>query len=203
MRCSLWLIGCCLFMGVLAGCAGDDHGYAYGYGFQGDGHEVPYDHEYRGYQGAYHESGYFVVQRPEVWKALWGGQPPANVDFSKQTVAAMMGRQPTEGYAIRINEVRDTGKRINAFVTTTRPDAKNNQKQETSYPFHMLVMPKLTTPVYFTVAGTTTQPVAIQDLYEGVQGCCTQAHTAVIHYLATWHSRPCWRMSTRKRMHRI
>jgi len=205
MRLIYGIAGMLLLLTMLcfAGCEDEDHGH-YGYGYGGghygdggrygghyEGHRVAYTHEYRGMTGPSPDAGYFVVQRPEVWNALWGGKPPAdaNVDFTKQSViVAFMGQEPTTGYDIKIDNVLSTEKRINVLATMKQPDPKANMEKVQSDPYHMVVVPKITTPVYLAVAGAKGQPLAVQDLYEGMQCNMATPTAAVIRSADAWQN---------------
>ncbi len=151
------------------------------------GQPVPIIQEYTGQQGPFTDRGFLVVQRPEAWQALWGTRPAPAVDFTQQSVlVALMGQQPTAGYGIRITDVRATGTRILAYVDETRPRPGDMVAQVITYPYDMVVVPKLTQPVAFDVDGAAT--IAVQDLYLGAQSLATTPQTLVIRDQTAWQS---------------
>jgi len=153
------------------------------------GQQVPTLTEYKGQQGPFPDRGFFVIQRQDAWNALWAGRQAPTVDFTHNSVlVALMGQQPTAGYNITIADVRATGTDIVSYVNETRPKAGEAVAQTITYPYDMVVVPKLTQPVAFRIEGATTQPIAVQDLYNGQQSQAANAQTRVIRTAADWQT---------------
>ena len=183
MRISPWLMGCLLLaMSVVAGC--DNNSTP-----KREGQPLQISHEFKGQQEPFPDPGYLVVQRPEVWQAVWGGKPPAAIDFTQQTVlVALVGQVPTAGYDVTITDVYATDKRVTAYVTQRRPGAKESVEKVTSFPYHMVVMPKLSTPVYLNVKDAAVQPTAIQDLFFGVRCSAEKPFVRVLRDQDSWRT---------------
>ncbi|MHB9025638.1 MAG: protease complex subunit PrcB family protein [Armatimonadota bacterium] len=149
---------------------------------------VPKVSELKGQQGPFVDRGFFVIQRPETWAALWGKTPPeAAVDFDKQSViVALMGQQRTAGYEITITAVGHTDKRIDVTVMERRPAPGEMTAQVLTYPYHMVVVPKLALPVYVTVAGAAKSPIVIQDGFIGQHCAYCDPQTIVLRDLDAW-----------------
>ncbi len=179
-----WLIGGLLAaLCLVAGCNGQEETPAQAR----VGQEVPIFREFQGQQGPFPDRAFLAIQRPEAWNALWGDQPAPEIDFSRQTVlVALMGQQPTAGYTIDIVDVRATGQNIMAYVATQRPDPDDVVAQVLTYPYSMVVVPKLSQPVSFALVGDATPTVAIQDLFQGQQSQATQPRTVVIRDTESW-----------------
>lgn len=179
-----WLLGCLIGGGILlAGCGGESETPEPGR----SGLVVPVFREFKGQQGPFPDRGFLVVQRAEAWSALWDGQPAPEVDFARQSVlVALMGAHTTAGHTITITDVRATGELINAYVTETHPTPDVVTAQVLTYPYHMIVVPKLSQPVSFIVAGATTPVIAIQDAFVGTQSNAVTAQTAVIRDTPAW-----------------
>jgi hypothetical protein len=151
------------------------------------GQPVPITREFRGQQGSFPDAGYMVVQRPEIWQLLWGNTTAPDVDFSKESVlVATLGQQATAGYDIRITDVRDTGTGIVGYVAQTQPAAGSIVAQVISFPFDMVVVPKLTQPVSYIVESGSVPPVIIQDAFQGFQCNATEPQTLLIHDKIAW-----------------
>jgi hypothetical protein len=139
------------------------------------GQAVPVQREFKGQQGPFVDRGFFVIQRPEAWEALWGEvRPPAAIDFGQNSVlVALMGRQRTAGHEITITDVRQVGTQIEMMVTEQRPAADAVTAQVLTYPYHMVVVPKQTLPVFVTIAGVKRPPIVVQDefLSQQCKGC--------------------------------
>lgn len=180
----VWCLGCLVALIVLlAGCEGGNTPPAQ----PREGQQVPILREFRGQQGPFPDRGLFVVQRPEIWEALWAGRTAPDVDFSRQSVlVALMGEQRTAGYDIQITDVRATGQRIVAYVTETRPKPAQGTAQVLTYPYHMVVVPRLLQPVTFMVNGVATPVTPILDALQGIQSNAVNAQTAVIRDQAAW-----------------
>lgn len=183
MRSICWPLGLLLFVSlVLAGCQEGDNGAP-----TRVGEVVPVVREFKGQQGPFPDRGFQVIQRQEAWLALWAPSAAPVVDFTQQTVlVALMGRQPTAGYNITIDDVRATGQRIVAYVDEVRPAAGTQVAQVVSYPYHMVVVPKLTQPVSFIVEGQAINPIAVQEQFTGTQARATNAQTAVLRDAGAW-----------------
>jgi len=153
------------------------------------GQQVPVFAEYKGQQGPFTDRGFFVVQRPETWTALWAGRQAPDVNFTQNSVlVALMGRQPTAGYTVTISDVRATGTDIIAYVNEMRPRAGESVAQVITYPYHMVVVPKLTQPVAFQIEGAATQPIAIHDVLSGQYSQVVNPQTRVIRTAAEWQT---------------
>ena len=165
---------------LLTGCDGDRADTA-----QRPGQSVSVIREFKGQQGPFPDRGFLVIRRPEAWAALWAGTPAPMVDFSTESVlVGLMGQQPTAGYDITIADVRTTGAQVVAYVNEERPDPGVAVAQVISYPYHMVVVPRVTQEVAFDVSGET--PVAIQDSYQGQNACAHDPRVMVIRTQADW-----------------
>lgn len=153
------------------------------------GQAVPVVQEFKGQQGPFPDRGFIVVQDPTTWKSLWAGRPAPNVDFTQYSVlVALMGQQPTAGYSVNITDVRATGTQIMSYLTETKPKPGDQVAQVLTYPYDMVVVPKLTQPVAFHIEGAQIQPVAIQHEYTGQQSQATNPQTVVIRDAAAWNT---------------
>lgn len=181
MRQLGWMLALAGLVLGLVGCGGGDQEVSRA------GEPVPIQREFTGQQGPVGDRGFFVVQRPEAWQALWGDRAAPAVDFATSTVlVALMGQQPTAGYSIDITDVRATGTRIIAYVDETRPNRGDVVAQVITTPFAMVVVPKLTQPVAFNVEGTT--PLVVQDYFSGPQSLAVNPQTLVIRDQAGWQA---------------
>jgi hypothetical protein len=166
---------------VMIGCSAEEEERA--------GQPVPVFTEFKGQQGPFPDRGFLVVQRPETWTALWEGRQAPNVDFTQNSVlVAFMGRQSTAGYTITISDVRATGTDIVAYVDEIRPRAGEPVAQVITFPYHMVVVPKLSQPVAFLTEDAETQPVAIQEMFIGQQSQAVNPRTRVIRTAAEWQT---------------
>jgi hypothetical protein len=153
------------------------------------GTPVPIFREYKGQQAPFPDRQYLVVQNAAAWQALWGTRQAPEVDFTQQTVlGATLGQEPTAGHEVAITDLRATGTEIIAYVTTVHPAPADPVAQVISYPYHFVVVPKLTQPVTFSVAGQPTPPIALQDQFLGTVARATAAQTAVIRDDAAWRN---------------
>jgi len=153
------------------------------------GQPVPISTEYKGLQGSFPDQGFFVIQRPETWRALWEGRQAPAVDFTQNSaLVTLMGRQPTAGYNITITDVRTIGTDIVATVSETRPKRGEAVAQVITYPYHMVVVPKVTQQVVFRIKGVEIQPVTIQDLYTGQQSQAVEPRMQVIRDAVAWQT---------------
>ncbi len=151
------------------------------------GTRVPVVREFKGQQGPFPDRGFFVVQRPEVWTALWAGRQAPSVDFTTQSViVALMGQQPTAGYDITISDVRATGTQVTSYVNEERPAPGSTVAQVITYPYDMVVVPKINQPVAFAVGGRTIASSVIQDAFIGQQSAAVNPQMLVIRDPATW-----------------
>ena len=145
--------------------------------------------EYTGVQGPFPDRGYFLVQRPEVWEALWNHQDVPDVDFAHETVVvALMGQQPTSGYATRITAVRPDGQGYSALIAESIPTPASVSTPGATYPFSMVVVPKLTQPVNFvlTNAPAPVSPYPIVDGFQGLNCAAAAPETSVMRDALTW-----------------
>ncbi|MHB9131282.1 MAG: protease complex subunit PrcB family protein [Armatimonadota bacterium] len=183
MKITILLTGCLLAgLALLTGCQQDQETTT-----TREGLAVPIIRELSGQQAPFPDRGFFVVQRPEAWRALWGRTPAPEVDFTQNSVVvALMGQQPTAGYGVNIADVRATGQRINVFVTETRPKPGDTVAQVITYPYAMAVVPKLSQPVAFLLEGTTAPILVVQDELIGIQSRAVGAQTAVIRDQDAW-----------------
>ena len=153
-----------------------------------EGQLIPFQRDFHGQQGPFPDHGYLVVQRPEIWEALWGPQQAPDVDFSQQmAVVALMGRQATAGYDIQVTEVRDTGKYTSVYVQQTTPVPGSVVAQVVTYPYHIVLVPKTIQPVYFVpVQGAPTPPITINDAFQGVNSSALLPQAVVSRDTLAW-----------------
>ena len=150
---------------------------------------VPIFQEFKGQQGPFPDRGFFVVQSLSTWQALWEGRQAPNINFEQYSVlVALMGRQPTAGYSVDITDVRATGTEVIATVNETRPRPGEQVAQVITYPYHMVVVPRVTQPVAFNVEGQPLQPVAVQQQFTGQQSMAVNPQTVVIRDAETWRT---------------
>ncbi|MHB0939387.1 MAG: protease complex subunit PrcB family protein [Armatimonadota bacterium] len=153
------------------------------------GQQVPAFTEYKGQQGPFPDRGFFVIQNQDAWNALWAGRQAPTVNFTQNSVlVALMGQQPTAGYNITITDVRATGTDVVAYVDETRPRPGDPVAQVITFPYHMVVVPKLTQPVAFRIEGTNQQPVVVQNLFNGQYSQAVNPQTRVIRTAAEWQT---------------
>ncbi|HOF89310.1 MAG TPA: protease complex subunit PrcB family protein, partial [Armatimonadota bacterium] len=153
------------------------------------GTAVPVFREFKGQQAPFPDQQFVVIQTPEVWQALWRPREAPAVDFAANTVLGVtLGQRPTAGYEVTIEDVRATGTEIIAYVSTLQPDPDDPVAQVITYPYHFVVVPRLTQPVNFAMEGQETMPIALQQQYLGVQARATTAQTAVIRDDAAWRN---------------
>lgn len=156
------------------------------------GQAVAVSCEYKGQQGPFPERSLMVVQRPEVWHELWAGAKAPEVDFSKESViVALMGKKPTVGYETAITDVRVREQKAVAYISETQPAAKAIGAQIMSFPYHMVVVPKVTQPVSVIGTGDADGREVIQDEFVGTQRANVTPQTLVIrdveHWQRLWH----------------
>jgi len=154
-----------------------------------EGNPVQIAREFKGQQGAFPMRGFLVVQRPEAWQALWNDRKAPEVDFNQYTVlVALMGQHPTAGNEIVITDVCAKSDLVTAYVTERCPARDEVVAQVVTYPYHMVVVPKITPPVTFIVDGVTAAPtpVAVQDTFIGSNCQAEQACTSVIRDAESW-----------------
>ena len=168
---------------VLAGCADDD-----ATGGTRTGRAVPAQTEFKGLQGPFPDRGFYVIRRPEAWTALWAGRTAPAVDFTTQSViVALMGQQPTTGYSIAIDDVRATAQQVVAYVTEDHPTNPKAVAALPTYPYDMVVTPKLEQTVSVALTGAAVPPVVIQDAYRGTQSQSATPQTLVMRSPAAWN----------------
>lgn len=169
---------------VLAGCEG---GVAPEKLPANAGERMPVVREFTGQQVYFPDFGVFVVQRPEVWQALWGKNPVPDVDFSQHSVVvALMGQQSTTGHNIHITSVCAGKQSVAVYVTQTYPGPKSTCTKVMTYPYDMVVVPKITLPVQTIVSGMPIGPLPILDMYMGQQSNAVEAQTVVIRDAVAW-----------------
>jgi hypothetical protein len=183
MRRSHWWIGCLAMVLGVGGCDQEPETPT----LTRTGQQVPIFREFRGQQGPIAERSFLVIQRPETWQALWGTLPAPAVDFTRYSVlGALLGQQPTGNYAVVITEVRTSGERTDVYVAEERPTPGTTPPAGVTTPYHLVVVPKLATPVTFVLEGGGTVPIAIQDEYLGPTSAVETAQTAVLRDAASW-----------------
>jgi hypothetical protein len=99
-----------------------------------EGEPVSFDpvEEVRSFMSGIPDRRRLLIDEPEEWAGFWAelnanlvptpDLPSVNFD-SHVVIAATMGRKPTGGYAIRIEEVRRTGDDLRVVVAETSPGA--------------------------------------------------------------------------------
>jgi len=181
MKIPAWMAVLVIALLVMVGCDEGDEELA--------GQQVPSFTEYKGQQGPFPDRGFFVIQNQEAWNVLWAGRQAPAVNFAQNSVlVALMGQQPTAGYGITITDVRATGTNIVAYVDETRPRTGEPVAQVITYPYHMVVVPKLTQPVAFRIEGTNQQPVVVQNLFNGQYSQAVNPQTRVIRTATEWQT---------------
>lgn len=105
-----------------------------------------------------------VIEDVESWKAFWeqlhsniSPSPPAPpVDFDNRVViAAAMGRRPTGGYAIRIEEISRVGDDLRVIVVETSPGPTCMTTQALSAPATAVSVPRPAEQVVFVEEAET------------------------------------------------
>lgn len=184
MKTMVWLAAClAAVLLLLAGCDSDNEPSA----IPRTGQALPILREFRGQQGSFADRGFFVVQRPEIWEALWANQQVPTVDFSRQSVlVALMGLQPTTGYDMRITDVRTAGQRVVVYVTQTVPPPSLLTIENPTTPYHMVVIPKIDQPVDLVFTGDTAWVIPILDGFQGTQSQAVAPQPAVIRDRQVW-----------------
>lgn len=186
MRSIFVVLGLSLLLAmVLCGCEAGNTPPA----LPAQGVPVPVLRDFHGQQVAFPDTGLLVVQRPEAWEALWANGAAPDVDFSQQTaIVALLGRQPTDGYDIRVTDVRAAGQNIVVYVNAVQPAPGTTVLQTVTYPYDIAIVPKLTQPVTFAVTGCAIPPLPMQDEFPGTQSIATHPETAVIRDQLTWRA---------------
>ena len=119
---------------------------------------VPILRGFCGDRGCFPDAGLLVVQRPEVWEALWANGTAPDVDFSQQTaIVAMLGCQPLDRLCDPHHQYlchRAYHHRVRDRDTTR---ACTPVDQMVSYPYDIAIVPKLTQPVFFVANGWPTR----------------------------------------------
>lgn len=181
MRILAWLAALVIALLMVVGCDEGEEERA--------GQQVPSFTEYKGQQGPFPDRGFFVIQNQEAWDALWAGRQAPGVNFAENSVlVALMGQQPTAGYNITITDVRATGTEIVVYVDETRPRPGDPVAQVITYPYHMVVVPKLTQLVAFRIGGLNRQPVVVQNLFNGQYSQAVNPQTRVIRTAVEWQA---------------
>jgi len=182
MKMMLWTLIVAIAAAVLTGCGSDKKEESLG-------RQVSITQEFKGQQGPFPDRGFSVVQNQSNWTALWAGRPAPAVDFEQYSVlVALMGQQPTTGYSINISDVRDLEAQVIVMASETRPRADEAVAQVITFPYHMVVTPKITDPVSFTISGQQAPPVTVQQQFNGEQSLVEAPQTAVIRDAAAWHT---------------
>lgn len=184
MKAVSLLAGCLLLLGwLLLGCESGNTPPE----LPQEGQQVLILRQYRGQQGPFPDRAFMVVQRPEVWQALWEPRDAPVVDFSTETaLVALMGQQPTAGYDIRITDVRDPGPMVNVRVFESLPNPDLLAAQVITYPYDIVIVSKISKPVNFVVDSVPTQPVTILDGFIGQYSDVVSPKTAVIRDQLAW-----------------
>ncbi|OPZ85429.1 MAG: hypothetical protein BWY76_01416 [bacterium ADurb.Bin429] len=180
---GIWWCLCAVLVALVAGCDGGAEEVTRA------GTPVPVFREFKGQQAPFPDQQFVVIQSPEVWQALWSPREAPAVDFTANTVLGVtLGQRPTAGYEVTIEDVRATGEEILASVDTAQPLPDDAVAQVITYPYHFVVVPRLTQPVTFALQGQETNPIALQQQYLGVNARATAAQTAVIRDEAAWRN---------------
>ncbi len=153
------------------------------------GTAVPIFREFKGQQAPFPDRQFLVVQHAAAWEALWSPRQAPEVDFAANSVLGVtLGQEPTAGYEVAVTDLRATGTEVIAYVDTLAPEPNTPVAQVMTYPYHFVVVPKITQPVTFAVTGQATPPIALQEQYLGVAARAVTAQTAVIRDAAKWRA---------------
>src|SRR5438067_1161743 len=88
-----------------------------------------------------------VVRTPEAWQALWndhatGDKHPVVGSATKMAVAVILGRQPTAGYGVEIEDVKTDGDTLVVEYTERAPGRGTMAAQILTQPFHLVSVPR-------------------------------------------------------------
>ena len=107
-----------------------------------------------------------AVTNSTQWRELWAKhsaqRTPAEkvpeINFDQETVLfAALGRRNAGGHKIEIAEVKSVGDATEVLVNTRTPKPGGIQIQALTAPFHIVAVPKLTTPVKFKLVEADPQ----------------------------------------------
>ncbi len=92
-----------------------------------------------------------IIESPDdfarAYRALVGRRPP-EIDFDTNVVVAFyMGKQPTGGYAIEVEQVRELGGAIEVRVVATQPGSGCVTTQAITAPYQLVRIPVDDQPV--------------------------------------------------------
>jgi len=185
MKWARGIAGCWLaLLPVLLGCA---DGGAPPATVSRNGVPVPISRDMKGQQGPFPARGFFVIRRPEAWTALWHGQSAPAVDFTTQSVlVALMGQQPTSGFDITISDVRTINQQVVAYLTEARPTSQETVTPTISYPYDMVIVPKLEQQVVVVTESNAPAMVAVEDEFPGTYSAAGAPGTTVIRTPEAW-----------------
>jgi hypothetical protein len=106
----------------------------------------------------YHQAERLVVTDQATWQSVWhtvhatlAPEPPlAAVDFSREVVlVAAMGRQPSGGYAVRLEAAQQDDQAVTVTVRTVVPGAGCVVPQVVTSPVDLARLPRTALPVRF------------------------------------------------------
>ena len=113
-----------------------------------------------------HELTQIVVTNSAQWQELWAkhsaqrtpAEKAPEVDFDKETVIfAALGRRNAGGHKIEITEIKPAGGEFEVIVNIRGPKPGGIQIQALTAPFHIAAVPKLASPVKFSLSDASTQ----------------------------------------------
>ena len=99
-----------------------------------------------------------MVRDAEAWGRLWqavqaGGsseRPLPAVDFSRETcIAIFAGQRPTGGYAVRVDQVTDSGGSLEVAYRVTAPAPGSIVSQALTSPYQIIAVPSRSGSVRF------------------------------------------------------
>ena len=86
----------------------------------------------------------------ELWNEIGSLKMLEEIDFSKYTVIAVFqGQQPTGGYSIEINKVKETKDKIQVYIIETFPDPNDVVTQALTSPYHIISIAKTNKEIEF------------------------------------------------------
>jgi hypothetical protein len=97
---------------------------------------------------AVHQKNYVVMAKEDfsdIWAVTGAESPTPAVDFSKQNVIAVFaGREPSGGYAVKIDKITDTGSSRIVSITLTEPAKDCMTSEALTSPYEVVAVPAST-----------------------------------------------------------